>query len=72
EGPMQYSVRNRRRLRQTGDVAVPRTATVRGTGVADIATPAPVRAEGSGVLRTIDEPVKEITPSSVIKNNWQR
>jgi hypothetical protein len=72
---MQYSVRNRRRLRQTGEQAVPRTVTVRGTGVADVATPAipaPVVAEGSGVLRTIDAPVKEITPASVIKNNWQR
>lgn len=69
---MQYSVRNRRRLRQTGDLAIPRTSTVRGTGVADAAAPAPVIAEGSGLLKTIDEPVKEITPSAMIKNNWQR
>jgi hypothetical protein len=78
---MQYSVRNRRRLRSTGEQAVPRTVTARGTGVADVAvsgTPAPVLAEGSGVVRThqalqtIDTPVKEITPARVIKNNWQR
>ncbi|MFN0248124.1 MAG: hypothetical protein ACKV2T_14635 [Kofleriaceae bacterium] len=72
---MQYSVRNRRRLRQTGEHAIPRTSTVRGIGVADVATPAipvTVPAEGSGVLKTIDAPVKEITPASVIKNNWQR
>ena len=73
---MQYSVRNRRRLRQTGEQSIPqsipRTVTVRGTGVADVAAPVPVRAEGSGLLRTIDTPVKEITPSSVIRNNWQR
>jgi hypothetical protein len=76
---MQYSVRNRRRLRQTGEQLVPRTVTARGTGVADVATPAipaVVRAEGSGGQRTpmttIDSPVKEITPSAVIKNNWQR
>lgn len=74
---MQYSVRNRRRLRQTGDMAIPRTVTVRGTGVADpptpaVPAPAEVRAEGSGLLRTIEQPVKEITPAQVIKNNWQR
>lgn len=71
---MQYSVRHRRRLRQTGDLAIPRTSTVRGTGVAEVAAPAPVevRAEGSGLLQTIDEPVREITPSAVIKSNWQR
>lgn len=76
---MQYSVRNRRRLRQTGEQSVPRTVTVRGTGVADIATPgtvAAVRAEGSGPVRTpmatLDAPITEITPASVIKNNWQR
>jgi len=67
---MQYSVRNRRRLRQTGELSVPRTATVRGTGVADV--PTPVLAEGSGLLRAIEAPVKEITPAAVIKNNWQR
>lgn len=70
---MQYSVRNRRRLRQTGEQSIPRTVTVRGTGVADVAAPAPIAlAEGSGLLRTIDAPVKEITPAAVIKNNWQR
>lgn len=76
---MQYSVRNRRRLRQTGEQAVPRTLTARGTGVAETArvtAPAEVRAEGTGPIRTIgaalDAPVREITPSSVIRNNWQR
>ncbi len=71
---MQYSVRNRRRLRQTGEQSIPRTLTARGTGVADVAAaPAPIAiAEGSGLLRTIDAPVKEITPAAVIKNNWQR
>jgi hypothetical protein len=74
---MQYSVRNRRKLRQTGDIGIPRTVTVRGTGVAEPATPAvpapaEVIAEGSGQLRTIESPVKEITPAQVIKNNWQR
>ena len=69
---MQYSVRNRRRLRTTGEQVIPRTVTARGTGVADVAVsgaPAPVLAEGSGVVRT---PIKEITPAHVIKNNWQR
>lgn len=55
---MQYSVRNRRRLRQTGELSVPRTETVRGTGVADVESPPMV--------------IKEITPPQVIKNNWQR
>ena len=68
--PMQYSVRNRRRLRQTGEQVIPRTVTARGTGVADTAVsgaPVEVRAEGSSKLQ-----VKEITPASVIKLNWQR
>lgn len=73
---MQYSVRNRRRLRPTGEQIVPRTVTARGTGVADVATPAipgAVRAEGSGrTTRLIDAPVTEITPHAVVKNNWQR
>ncbi len=82
---MQYSVRNRRKLRQTGDIGIPRTVTVRGTGVAEPATPAvpapaEVIAEGSGQVltedshqpRTIESPIKEITPAQVIKNNWQR
>jgi hypothetical protein len=59
---MQYSVRNRRRLRQTGEQVIPRTVTAQGTGVADVETPAPAPVVT----------VKEITPAQVIKNNWQR
>jgi hypothetical protein len=70
---MQYSVRNRRRLRQTGEQSIPRTVTVRGVGVAEPATPAAIEfAEGSGLLRPLESPVKEITPAAVIKQNWQR
>lgn len=59
---MQYSVRNRRRLRPTGEQAIPRTVTERGTGVAEVEAPTPVPVPV----------IKEITPSHVIKNNWQR
>ena len=64
---MQYSVRNRRRLRPTGEHVVPRTI-----AAAAVPVPVDVRSEGSGLLRALDAPVREITRSSVIKQNWQR
>ncbi|CAN5914904.1 hypothetical protein BH11MYX2_BH11MYX2_20480 [soil metagenome] len=79
---MQYTVRNRRRLRTTGEQAVSRTMTDRGTGVAErspiafdaVPRAVPVRAQGTGsyTAQPTRLDVREVVPASVLLKNFDR
>jgi hypothetical protein len=82
---MQYTVRNRRRLRTTGEQAVSRTMTSRGTGVPErepvvveavpVAEPSGrVRAQGTGAhtAQPTRLDVREVVPASVLRKNFDR
>ena len=67
---MLYSVRNRRRLRPTGEQpAVPaRPVLARGTGVPHV----PSAEAIAHAVEKARGAIKEIVPASVIEQNWQR
>jgi len=67
---VQYSVRNRRRLRPTGEQSGP-TRMARGTGVPEVPS-AEAIAQAVSDVSEARVAVKEIVPASVIKQNWQR
>lgn len=84
---MQYTVRNRRRLRTTEQPLAGRTSTQRGTGLSDrlpadaipdgvpqAESTSRVRAQGTGshTAQPTKLSVKEVVPASVLRKNSDR